>query len=551
MNSEKARPRAGFAVLVAAGILLTRLTGLVRQKIFAHYLGNSDGAGVFAAAYRIPNFLQNLFGEGVLSASFIPVYARLLAQGDEKTAGRVAGIIASLLTLTVAILVVVCVAVTPWLLVIIAPGFKGEVRELTIKVVRILFPGIGVLVLSAWCLGILNSHRKFFISYIAPVMMNAVMIATLIIFGGRMDDRHLVIMASWGTVIGAAAQFGIQVPFVIRYAKHLRFAIDMALEPVRQVVKNFIPVVFGRGVVQLSAYLDNLLATLLGTAAASALSYAQLISLLPISLFGMSVAAAELPQMSSAIGDDAEVHAMLRTRLARGLRQIAFFVIPSVVAFLAIGNAIVAALYQGGRFGAVDTLYVWYILIGSTVGLLAVTFGRLYSSAFYALRDPKTPLRFAMLRVALTGVLGYLFALPLRPLLIDAMRALHVPIPEIQGSTIPLGAIALTATAGVAGWLEFVLLRRALGKRIGPVPVERAYLIKLWTSAIAGGVAGAAFYRYVTPRLGAHLPRILPHIRDGLIVCGVFGVVYFLAAMILGVPEARATLGRFLLRSRS
>ena len=545
MNSEVKRPRAGFAVLVAAGILLSRLSGLVRQKIFAHYLGNSDAAGVFSAAYRIPNFLQNLFGEGVLSASFIPVYARLLAEGEEELAGRVAGIIASLLALTVALLVLLGIVFTPWLLIVIAPGFNGEVRELTIQVVRILFPGIGLLVLSSWCLGILNSHRKFFLSYVAPVLMNIVMIATLVIFGGRVSDRALAVWASWGTVVGAAAQLGIQIPFVFRYAKHLRFAIDTTLEPVRQVVKNFTPVVIGRGVVQLSAYLDNLLATLLGTAAAAALSYAQLISLLPISLFGMSVAAAELPQMSSALGTDEEIYAALRTRMARGLRQIAFFVVPSVIAFIAIGNAIVALLYQGGRFGPGDTLYVWYILIGSTVGLLAVTLGRLYSSAFYALRDTKTPLRYAMMRVALTGVLGYLFAIPLRPLLIDALQLAHVPLPMIQGSTKPLGAIALTATAGVAGWLEFLLLRRALGRRIGPVPLSRTYLASLWASAIAAGIAGAAFYAYITPRLGAHLPHYFTHIRDGIIVCGVFGVVYFAATILLGVPEARATLARF------
>jgi len=303
--------------------------------------------------------------------------------------------------------------------------------------------------------------------------------------------------------------------------------------------------------VQLSGYIDNLLATLLGTAAVSALSYAQIVSMLPISLFGMSVAAAELPQMSSALGTDEEIYATLRTRLARGLRQIAFFVIPSVIAFIAIGNVIVAALYQGGRFNSGDTLYVWYILVGSTVGLLAVTLGRLYSSAFYALRDTKTPLRYAMIRVALTGILGYLFAIPLRPLLIDALQFAHVPLPAIQGGTKPLGAIALTATAGVAGWLEFLLLRRALGRRIGPVPLSRTYLASLWASAIAAGVAGAAFYAYITPRLGAHLPHYFTHIRDGIIVCGVFGVVYLAATMLLGVPEARATLGRFLLRSRT
>ncbi|PYQ48023.1 MAG: murein biosynthesis integral membrane protein MurJ, partial [Acidobacteria bacterium] len=172
-----------------------------------------------------------------------------------------------------------------------------------------------------------------------------------------------------------------------------------------------------------------------------------------------------------------------------------------------------------------------------------------YSSAFYALRDTRTPLRYAVLRVALTGVLGYLFALPLRPLLIDALQFAHVPLPLIQGSTKPLGAIALTATAGIAGWLEFVLLRRSLGRRIGPVPLSRGYLIRLWTSAVVAGITGAAFYVYITPRLGVHLPHFLPDIRDGLIVCAIFGVIYFAIALALGVPEARATLARFRLRS--
>jgi len=279
---------AGFAVLVGAGILLSRLAGLVREKVFAHYFGNTNAAGAFKAALRIPNFLQNLFGEGVLSASFIPVYARLLSEGDEKLAGRVAGIVAALLTMTTAILVLLGVIFTPWILFIVAPGFSGEVRDLTIQIVRIMFPGIGLLVISAWCLGILNSHRKFFISYVAPVFMNVAMIAVLLIFGGRLSDSSLAIAAAWGTVIGAALQLGVQVPFVVRYSKHIRFAVSTTLEPVREILRNFGPVVVGRGVVQLSAYLDSLLASLLGAAAVSGLAYAQIIYLLPISLFAMS-----------------------------------------------------------------------------------------------------------------------------------------------------------------------------------------------------------------------------------------------------------------------
>jgi putative peptidoglycan lipid II flippase len=530
-------PRASFAMLVAAGIFLTRISGFVREKVFAHFLGNSDAAGIYRAAIRIPNVLQNLFGEGVLSASFIPVYARLLAENDEETAGRVAGIVASLLAVAMAVLVLLGVLLTPWLLVAIAPGYHGEIRALTITVVRIMWPGVGILVLSAWCLGILNSHRRFFLSYVAPVFMNIVMIATLVFFGSRTNDRSLVVIAAWGMVAGAFAQFAIQIPSVFRYAKHLRFAIDTTLQPVREVIRNFTPVVVGRGVVQLSGYIDNLLATLLGTAAVSALSYAQIVNMLPISLFGMSVAAAELPQMSGMLGTSEEIAASMRTRLERGLRQIAFFVVPTVVAFIAIGNVIVAALYQGGRFKPGDTLLVWYILIGSTVGLLAVTLGRLYSSAFYALRDTKTPLRFAMIRVTLTAALGWIFAIPLRPLLIRFLESAHVPLPNVGGSYTALGAIALTATAGVAGWLEFLLLRRSMSRRIGSARIPPGYLTRLWIAAIVAGVAAAAFNIYL-------LHAVAP-IRNGVLVCGVFGVIYFAATTLFGVPEARATLARF------
>src|SRR6478609_8671484 len=114
---------AGFAVLVGAGILLSRIAGLVREKVFAHYLGNSDAAGAFKAALRIPNFLQNLFGEGVLSASFIPVYVRLLTAKEDELAGRVAGVVASMLALAVGVLVLLGVVATPWIIGLVAPGF--------------------------------------------------------------------------------------------------------------------------------------------------------------------------------------------------------------------------------------------------------------------------------------------------------------------------------------------------------------------------------------------------------------------------------------------
>ncbi len=462
-------------MLVAAGIFLSRISGLVRDRVFAHYFGNSAAADAFRAAMRIPNFLQNLFGEGVLSASFIPVYAGLLAREEKEEAGRVAGSVFAILAVVSSVLVLLGVLGAPLLIDVIAPGFHGDKRELTVTLVRILFPGAGLLVMSAWCLGILNSHRRFFLSYSVPILWNAAIVAGLVAAGSTAAQSRLAVVAAWASVAGSAAQFLVQLPVVIRLAPSLRIAFDLGLGSVRTVLKNFAPVFVSRGVVQLSAYIDSLLASLLPDGAVSGLAYAQTIYLLPVSLFGMAVSASELPEMSSATGSDDEVAAHLRKRLYSGLRRISFFVIPSAVAFLVLGDAIAGAIYQSGKFTRADAMYVWGILAGSAVGLLASTGGRLYSSAFYALKDTKTPLRFAVLRVTATTVLGYLCA---------------IPLPALIGIDPKWGVAGLTASAGVSGWIEFVLLRRALTRRIGAIPSLAGYTSRLWAAALAGAASG-------------------------------------------------------------
>ena len=516
---ERTESTGRHAFLVGSGILLSRMVGLVRQRVFAHYFGLSDVADAFSAALRIPNFLQNLFGEGVLSASFIPVYSRLLAEGDEEEAGRVAGAVGAILALTTSALVLLGVLATPFMIDAIAPGFRGDKRELTIRIVQILFPGAGLLVLSAWCLGILNSHRKFFLSYTAPVVWNAAMIATLVFYGG-IPQSSLAIKLAWGSVVGSALQFGVQVPVVLRLARRLRIRPDTRAPDVREVIRNFLPVFVSRGVVQISAYVDAWLASFLGTGPVSGLTSAQLLYTLPVSLFGMSVSAAELPAMSSALGDPAEVGAYLRRRLDSGLRRIAFFIVPSAMGFLALGDVIAAALFQTGQFKRADSTYVWGILAGSGVGLLASTLGRLYSSTYYALRDTRTPLRFAVVRVTLTAALGYLCALRL---------------PGWIGIDARWGVAGLTASAGVAGWVEFTLLRRALNRRIGSTGLPAPLVAKLWTAA---AVAAAAAWA-VKLGTGRHNP-----ILAGMAILGPYGAVYFGMTYLMRVEECAGMLRR-------
>lgn len=522
-SPKRAEPSTGrSAFLVGAGILISRVIGLVRQRVFAHYFGASGTGDAFTAAFRIPNFLQNVFGEGALSASLIPVYARLLAQHDEKEAARVANAIFCLLALVTAIIVLLGVLFTPYFVTAIAAGFQDERRDLTIKLVRILFPGAGLLVVSAWCLGVLNSHHKFFVSYTAPVVWNASIIAALVFFGRRVDLAPLAQATAWASVIGSALQFGVQLPIVLRLIHEFRPVLDLTNKYVREVVHNFFPVFMSRGVVQISAFVDAFLASYLGLGAMTALTYAQSLYTLPVSLFGMSVSAAELPTMSRALGAQEVVAETLRRRLDAGLHRIAFFIVPSSMAFLALGDVIAAVLYQTGKFTHQDAIYVWAILAGSSVGLLASTLGRLYSSTYYALHDTRTPLKFAVIRVVLTSVLGYLFSLPL---------------PRALGVDSHWGAAGLTASAGLAGWVEFVLLRQSLNRKIGRTGLETSFVVKLWTAAAVAAALGWA----------VKLPFNHFHpVVTAAFVLGIYGITYFAVSSALGVGEARPVINRAL-----
>lgn len=518
---EPAPPRRfGGALAVGTGIFLSRIAGLVRERVLAHYLGLSPAAGAFRAALRIPNLLQNLLGEGVLSASFIPVYARLRAEGRLDDADRVARAIGSLLAVVASALALAGVLAARPLVELLAPGFHGEVRELTIRLVEILFPGVALLVMSAWCLGVLNSHRRFFLSYVSPVVWNAAIVAAIVVAGRRLagHDDTIAVWIAWGAVAGSAAQFAVQLPVVARLLRSLRPSLAVRDPGVAATLRAFVPIVLGRGSVQLSGYIDQVLASYLGEVVLAAISSAQILYLLPVSLFGMAVSAAELPEMSSATGGDAVRTEHLQRRLRGSLRRIVFLVVPSAVAFVMIGRSIVALLFQTGRFGAGDTVTVWIILAGSAIGLSAGTQGRLLGSAFYALGDPRPPLRAALVRVAITGALGWAFALPLR---------------DVLGYSPTWGAFGLTASAGLAAWIEFELLRRWLTRQIGPVPVPvRLGLGTLAASVAAGGAGYAAGELASAAGAATWLAAVA--------AIAAFGAVYLGLMTLAGVPEAGA-----------
>jgi putative peptidoglycan lipid II flippase len=545
MNDDNGRAQATprrssrvASLLVGGGILLSRIVGLVRERAIATYFGTGLHADVFGAGLRMPNVLQNLLGEGTLSASFIPVYSELLGQGRTREAGRVAGAMFALLLGVAGLISLLGVLLAPLLVTIFTPGFDGARRELMIAVVRILFPMTGVLVLSAWALGILNSHRRFFIPYFAPVLWNAAIIAALVTFGRPADLDALLMAAAWGALIGGFLQFGVQLPLVLRLDREIRVNSGRAEPAFAEAVRNAGPAILGRGVVQISSYVDMVLASLLAIGAVSRLRYAQTLYVLPVSLFGMSIAAAELPELARERHSASEA---LRDRTIAAARRVAFFVVPSLVAFIVLGNVFVAGIYQAGEFSAADVTVVWFTLAAYSLGLLASTSTRIYQSAFYALRDTKTPARVAGVRVLSSAIVGAVLMVQFETV---SLESITVPAGIFGGVTVdglPLGPVGLALGAAAGAWLEWALLRGRLARRIGAVGAGAGQLARMFAAALAGAAAGYAV-QLATARLHPSAAAVF--------VAGGFGGVYIGAAHVLRLGEARHLMDSVLRRLR-
>lgn len=532
---DEARSSTGASFMVAGGILLSRLAGLVRTRVVAMFFGTSLYADVIAAGMRMPNLLQNLLGEGVLSASFIPVYSELLHQGRKKEAGQVAGAIFSILLAVAGALALLGALLAPVIVGVFMPGLEGERRELTVAFTRIIFPMAGILVLSAWALGVLNSHRSFFLPYFAPVLWNAAMIATLLLLGGRLEPDRLVIALAWGALAGGALQFAVQLPRVLRLERAMKLGWGRRIEGVREAVRNAGPAILGRGVVQISSYLDYFLASFLAAGALATLQFAQIFYLLPISLFGMSVAAAELPELSRQRASGGEV---LRARASAGLERIAFYVVPSFVAFLALGDVIVAMLLQTGEFDRADTLLVYLTLAAFSLGLLATTASRLLSSTYFALRDTRTPARYAAVRVGLSAVLAVFLMMQFEAIRVERL-GISLPggvFSDLRIGDKPLGAVGLALGTGIAAWVEWWLLKRRLRDRIGPVGAGAGPVARMFAAAGVGAALGWGMRML--------LPDTWSPLLAGLLVIGGYGVAYLAVSAALGLEQSGAMLRR-------
>ena len=498
-------------------MLLTRILGFVRERVFAHYFGSSGVADAFRAALKIPNVIRNLLGEGTLAASFIPVYAGMVERGETEAARRLAGVTASLLIGLTAVAALVGIAFAPEITAIAAPGFSGETRELTRILVAIMFPMSGLTILSAWCLGVLNTHRRFFLSYAAPAIWNVAQIATLVALGTYWAGGRLAMGLAWGALAGSALQLAIQLPSTLRYVGKIHWSLNLDEAGVQSVVRGWIPVVFGAGVAQISSIVDTQLGSLLGAGAVAVLGYAQLIAVLPVSLFGVSVAAAALPELSRDAAGRAADADPVRVRVREGIRRVAYFVVPSAFAFAFLGIPIVGVLFQSGQFRAADTRVVATVLAAYAIGLPAQACVKLLASAFYAVGDTRSPVRAAAISMVLSASAAALLM-------------------QWYGPT----GIALGAS--IAAYVNVILHFEGLTGRLGP-------LVTSGTGAVAFAVLGSSL---AASGAGVFLARALSGAPMWLMaVCATsgFGLAYVIATAFLDHEDAVALVRRFIRRS--
>ena len=537
-NDASNRPGGRGSSAVAAGIALSRLSGLLRESLLRSVLALGPAADAFAAALRIPNLLQNLLGEGSLSASFIPVYSRLLGEGRDDEAGRVAGAVAGLLAALAGGLVVVSILAARPLAVLLAPGFEGRRLDLTVDLLRITTGGLGLLVLSAWCLGVLNSHGRFFLPYVAPVLWNAAQVTVLAVAAfGDWSPRGAAIALAWGLVAGGALQFGVQAVAVWRLAPDLRPSFGRGNAAVADVRRRFGPAVLGRGVLQLSGYLDLVLASLLVTGAVAGLLSAQMLYALPVALFATSVAVAELPEMS-------RLASGLADRALAARRRTAFFVAFCTVAYLVLGESIVGALFGWGAFDADDTRAVALVLAAYSLGLPAVASSRIFQNTLYAVGDTSGPARIAAARVGLAAVVGIALMFPLDRvaahggalLTLDGVGWFGPLNAGIRtGSPDPhLGAVGLALGSACAAWLELALLSRRCRRSVDGTSGPTAVMSRL-APATGTAMVVALGVRWATDGL--------PAIAAAPIGLAVAGCTYVLVASATGVDEANLVIG--------
>jgi putative peptidoglycan lipid II flippase len=486
------------AGVVGAATLLSRILGYIRDAVIAWYFGAGHSSDAFIAAFRIPNLLRKLFGEGAISNAFIPVLTDYLTEDGPDESLRLARSALFVMSILLVVLSIFGILLAPLIVKVIAPGFfdsPGKI-PLTIALTRIMFPYIFFIGLVALCMGILNVFGHFAAPALAPVLLNLAMICSVIFICPYLSNP--VMGLAIGVIMGGVLQLGLQLPFMIRKGLLLRPKGKLLHPGLKKIGALMPPIIFGGAVYQINVLVDGLLGSLLKEGSVSYLYFADRLVQFPLGIFAIAAATAVLPSLSR----QATIHDVdaLKDTFGYAVRLIIFLTIPSMVGLIILREPIVALLFQRGEFSSIATQLTAQALLYYAMGLGAFSAVKIVAATFFALKDTRTPMIMALVSIGANIGLGIILMRPLA----------H-------------GGLALATS--LASILNLGLLVHALRSKLGSLgwrSIMRSAYRTLLSAGFMGVVVWGAVFVFIPPEGGEVMELLL-----GLIGCILTGLIIF------------------------
>jgi putative peptidoglycan lipid II flippase len=502
---------------IGGATLASRVLGFARDMVVALTFGAGPITDAFFVAFRIPNMLRRLLAEGALSTAIIPVFSEYHVNRSRGDFARMLRAVLALGLLALGVTTLLGVLLAPWLLRAIAPGFTADPgqAELTVLLTRVMFPYLLLVGLAALATGVLNTHGRFFAAAIGPALLNLGMIGGVLLLARRVQPPILALAI--GVLVGGVAQLAAQLPSLRRCGFLVGPSRELRHPAVARVARLIPPAVFGLAAVQVTVFVNTLLASLLPAGSISFLYYADRVMEFPLGVFGIALASAALPAMArqAAARDDAGVAATLQF----ALRLSCYVAVPATVGLLLLRVPITRVLFERGRFGPADTAATADALAGYAVGLVAFAAARIAAQVFYALGEPGTAVRMGVLSVGANVIAAVALMQP----------AAHV---------------GLALASSLAAWVNLAALMIAARRRLGSFGARAVA-----TSALRTLVASAplAVWCLLATRAWPAVDRAGDAVTLLMVVAAGAGI-FWVASVLLRVPERTAL--RQLLRRR-
>lgn len=493
--------------VVGVMTMLSRVLGLVRDMVIARYFGAGAGADAFFVAFKIPNFLRRLFAEGAFSQAFVPVLSSYREQESISEVRRLVNAVSGSLGLVLLGVTLAAVLGAPVLTAVFAPGFLDEPEkfELASDMLRITFPYLLLISLTAFAGAILNSYDRFAVPAFTPVLLNLAMICAAVFLSPVLETPILAL--AWGVFIAGALQLFFQLPFLMRLGLLPRPRVDYRHEGVRKVLRLMAPALFGVSVSQINLLLDTVLASLLQTGSVSWLYYSDRLSELPLGVFGVAIGTVILPSLSRKHAADSP--SQFAATLDWAVRSVLLIGVPAALALALLAEPLIATLFHYGEVTDRDVSMSAGSLRAYSAGLMAFMLIKVLAPGFFARQDTRTPVRIGV--IAMVANMAFNLAL-----------------------IFPLAHVGLALATSLSAWLNTALLWRGL-KKEGAWQSQPGWLRFGLQLMLANGALAAVIIYLNQPVDGWLAMGGLQRAREMGILVAAGVSVYFLALALAGV----------------